>query len=344
MTLIIIITLVLVCIAAHQLLRVVELSRNLKSEPEWKANHNDNRTMGFLWLLFMFVFFAFAVWQLTKYADKLLPESASLHGEKVDWLMNFNMIIVLAVFFIVNGILFVFAFRYYGKKGNSAYFFPHNNKLEMLWTVVPAVALAFIIFFGLYYWNQIMDETENPNAIKVELYAKQFDWTARYPGNDKIFGKTDYTMCDHPGTNMVGLDTTDKNAFDDLMTKEIHLVKGREVVFQFRSRDVIHSAYMPHFRAQMNCVPGAVTAFRFTPKYTTEEMKNLDYVKKQVAEINTIRKAANKDPYEFDFILLCNKICGASHFNMQMKIIVEDQKSYDAWIAKQKPFIASAGN
>ena len=105
---------------------------------------------------------------------------------------------------------------------------------------------------------------------------------------------------------------------------------------KMRSRDVIHSAFMPHFRAQMNCVPGMVTEFRFTPNKTTAEMRKDPYVIKMMKEINDVRAKQNKEPIEFDFMLLCNKICGGSHYNMPMTIIVESEKDYNAWIAKQK--------
>ena len=341
MTLLIIITLVLLAIAGHQLLRVSELSRQIKGEPEWKVKESDNRLMGILMFSFVFAFFAFCLWHVYVYADKLLPESASKHGFDIDWLFNFNLIIISIVFLITNFVLFYFAFKFYGRKDGKAYFFPHSNKLEMIWTVVPAIFLAVIIIFGLMYWNKIMDDTPNPNALKVELYAKQFDWTVRYPGSDNVFGKTDYTQCDHPGNNVVAIDTNDKvNGWNDVITKEVHLIKDKEVIFQFRSRDVIHSAYMPHFRAQMNCVPGQITTFRFTPVKTTEEMRKDPYVIEQVRQINEKRAQLGKDPYEFDYVLLCNKICGASHYNMQLKIIVEDEASFNKWMEKQTPFIS----
>ena len=93
---------------------------------------------------------------------------------------------------------------------------------------------------------------------------------------------------------------------------------------------------MPHFRAQMNCVPGMVTQFGFTPKYTTEEMRERPEVIEKVTNINKIRSAkGEEDLYEFDYILLCNKICGASHFNMQLKIVVEEEADFKKWLAEQ---------
>jgi cytochrome c oxidase subunit 2 len=97
---------------------------------------------------------------------------------------------------------------------------------------------------------------------------------------------------------------------------------------------------MPHFRAQMNCVPGMVTEFGFTPKYTTEEMRQQPEVVAKTKGINKLRSAKGEELYEFDYLLLCNKICGASHYNMQMKITVVEQDEYDEWISKQ-PTLAS---
>jgi len=135
---------------------------------------------------------------------------------------------------------------------------------------------------------------------------------------------------------------------DDVPVRELHLPKGRKVIFKFRSQDVLHSAYMPHFRAQMNCVPGMITQFAFTPTVTTEEMRLNPDIYEKVRNINKIRVQKSKklqangeeplDSYEFDYLLLCNKICGKSHYNMQMKIIVESEEDYKAWLQEQKLF------
>jgi cytochrome c oxidase subunit 2 len=205
----------------------------------------------------------------------------------------------------------------------------------MAWTIVPAVVLAGIIIFGLKFWNEITDRSTDPNKVTIELYAKQFDWSARYAGQDKTLGLTDYRQID--GGNSVGMDTLDANGYDDIIVKnEFHIPVNREIEFKMRSRDVIHSAFMPHFRAQMNCVPGMITEFKFTPNKTTADMRKDPYVIQLMKGINDARAKDNKEAVEFDYILLCNKICGASHYNMQMTIIVESEKEYNAWIAKQK--------
>lgn len=327
--------LVLLIIAVHQLMRVIELSREFKKTKEWEVSDNDNKFNGKLMLIFGIVFFGFFFWQVNRWNDNSLPGAASVHGLKIDALWDYNMYLVTLVFLVTNGFLFYFGYKYKGKKGVKATFLAHDNRLEMLWTVVPAVVLAFIIIFGLKYWNEITDRSTDPNKITIELYAKQFDWTARYAGKDKVLGQTDYRQIS--GSNDTGMDTLDAAGYDDLIIKnEFHIPVNKEIEFKMRSRDVIHSAFMPHFRAQMNCVPGMVTEFRFTPNKTTAEMRKDPYVIQLMAGINEARKLENKEPVEFDYILLCNKICGASHFNMQMTIVVESEKDYNAWIAKQK--------
>jgi len=340
MTLLYLIAFIFLCVAAHQLFRVIELSRSLKTEKEYLPTESDNRFNGRLFIVFTIAFFAFVIWECFAHGYKTLPESASEHGIIIDNLMFWNFVLCFIVFFIVNGLLFYFSYKYYGRKDATPVYFPHNNKLEMLWTIVPAIVLAFIIIFGLKSWNDITSAPKE-NALRIELYSKQFDWTARFAGADNEFGIDDYKQID--GSNPAGLDTNDVRCKDDKLVKnEIHIPVNREVSLMFRSRDVIHSAFLPHFRAQMNCVPGQVTYFKFTPIYTTAQMRQNAVVKMQVAEINGIRLEKGEDPYEFDYVLLCNKICGVSHFNMQMKIIVDTEADYKIWIDKQKTFKAIA--
>jgi len=343
MKLIVLFAIVLLIIAGHQLLRIVELSRGLKKTKEWQVTNADNNLMGRLMIVFMVVFFLGFFWQINRWIDNSLPGAASEHGLKYDALWDANMYLISFTFLVTNFFLFFFAFKYRGNTNNKALFYSHNNKLEMLWTIIPASALAFIIIFGLKYWNEIMSESKDDKKVVVELYAKQFDWTARYPGKDGKLGSTDYRQI--AGTNPVGMDTADVLGNDDVLVKnEFHIPVNRDVVLEMRSRDVIHSAYLPHFRAQMNCVPGMVTAFKFKPIKTTAEMRKDPYVIQLMAGINQQREKEGKEPVEFDYILLCNKICGASHYNMQMTVIVDTEKDYNDWLAKQKAVKTVASN
>lgn len=388
MKLLILLVIVLGIIAVAQLTKVYELTRSLRKTREEEISHADNKLNATLMLVWMFGFFLSVIYLYVEYGD-YLPVAASAHGVEVDKLMSVNIWLITIAFFIVNFLLFYYSYKYYYRKGRKAYFQPHNNKLEMIWTLVPGVVLAFIIVYGLITWNHITGPA-SPEAIRVELYSKQFDWTVRYPGKDNVFGSSNYNLIST--SNALGmvnkenireqLDTLDAQieainseieqnqalpimpesyleelqdkvyrlerhkqrimdlkefkdptgkseweagADDKIVKGEVHIPVGKEVEFVFRSQDVIHSAYLPHFRAQMNTVPGVPTRLKMTPTITTKQM----------------REITGDD--KFDYILLCNKVCGAAHFNMKIKVIVEDEKDYLAWLDGQKEFIPVAG-
>jgi cytochrome c oxidase subunit 2 len=301
------------------------------------ATDKDNDTQGKIFLWFTAFFYAMMIYCLIFMNVLMLPESASIEGEHDDNLFNITFILIGVVQFLMQFILFYFAYKYRGKKENKALFYADSHKLEAIWTITPAVVLVVLIGYGLWQWNNIMDLSDAEDPLIIEVYSKQFQWEARYAGDDNALGRGNVNFIE--GVNTMGVDMSDLNAIDDKQLPAVapimYLPKGRKVVFKFRSQDVLHSAYMPHFRAQMNCVPGMVTQFGFTPKFTTEEMRVQSEVVAKTAVINQIRKEKGEDPYEFDFILLCNKICGASHYGMQMKIVVVEQDEFDKWYADQ---------
>ena len=315
MTNILIALVVLLIIAALvQLTRVSELLAELKNEDVNEVTDSDNKTQGFLYLVVGMGFIVFVIWQMFEWNHLLLPEAASIHGAKIDVLMQFTMTMILVVFFILTPMLFYFAYRYRGNKKNTAYFFAHNNKLELIWTVIPTIVLTGVIIFGLKTWDETMN-VDTSEAKVIEVYSEQFKWTARSSGEDNKLGNSNFKLV--TAENAIGVDMQDQNSLDDKLLREVHLVVGEPALLKFRSRDVIHSAFLPHFRVQMNCVPGLITQFAFTPTKTTKQMKQ-------------------EEGEDFEYVLLCNKICGSAHYNMQMSFIVETQEEYDAWIASKK--------
>lgn len=335
--------LVLVAIAIWQMAKIFELSQ-IRADNSQIANDTDNRYNGYLMFGFLIFIYGITIFSFWKYSKFLLPEAASAHGGEYDYLMLISFVIIFFVQTITQALLHYYAYKYSGKKGRKALFFADNNTLEFIWTIIPVIVLAGLILWGLYTWTNIMDINDEDDPLIVELYAQQFNWTARYGGDDNVLGEANVRMIDIDKANVLGMDESDPNASDDVIVKELHLPVGRKVNFKMRSQDVLHSAYMPHFRAQMNCVPGMITQFSFTPTITTVEMRQNPDVVDKVRRTNAIRaeKAAagldNSDPWEFDFILLCNKICGKSHYNMQMKIIVETEEEYNKWMQGQQTF------
>jgi len=316
MTNILIILVALLVVATLvQLLRVGELLSEVKNQDVNKVTEKDNKSQSIIMAIVGILFLASCVWQYFSWGHLMLPGASSEHGVTIDNLMAFTMILIIVVFIILHILLFFFVYKYRKADDNDvAFYYPHNNKLELIWTIAPTIVLTAVILYGLSTWDKITNADTSESAI-IEVYAKQFNWAARYPGEDNSLGSYDYKLVQGP--NALGVNMEDKTSLDDKVTREIHVVVGKPVLLKFRSQDVIHSAYLPHFRVQMNCVPGMITQFAFTPTQTTSEMKD-------------------QEGEDFEFVLLCNKICGVAHYNMQMKFIVETQEEYNAWLAGQK--------
>ncbi|MFD0861005.1 cytochrome c oxidase subunit II [Sungkyunkwania multivorans] len=340
--------LVLVGIAIWQMTKIFELSQ-VKAEKSEVANDKDNDINGKLMFAFLIFIYLLTIYSFWEWGDVLLPDSASEHGKDVDQLLWISFALIFFVQTITQFLLHYFAYKYRGKEGKKALFYADNDKLEFIWTIIPVIVLAGLILYGLYTWTNIMNVDTEDDPLIVELYAQQFNWKARIAGEDNVLGDANVRFLqDFDGKNLVGIDASDPNGMDDVVVQELHLPVGRKVLFKMRSQDVLHSAYMPHFRAQMNCVPGMITQFAFTPTTTTEEMRQNPDIVAKVKKINNIRAEKSKelaakgeeglDPYTFDYLLLCNKICGQSHYNMQMKIVVDTPEDYAKWVAEQPTF------
>jgi cytochrome c oxidase subunit 2 len=396
MELLILVAVLLVIIALAKVLKANELVNDQKDPNELPVSPSDIKTNATAWLTFGIVFLSLVVISIVSWNKYLLPSAASEHGVEYDTLMVVTMALILTVFFITHVLLFWFAFKYYYRPGQKAFWYPHNNRLEMAWTFVPAVVLIALISYGMMTWSDIMNAEEEEDNVTLEFVSEQFKWTARYAGDDNKLGAASFRLY---GKNPVGIATKesleglkadlegagekegtiamlmkdsaayqakvdngwnrDKKLADltqslknfrsslngvKMMLNEyeknpvpfdygnddkiinsdsIILPKGRQVVLKLRSKDVIHSAYLPHFRAQMNTVPGMETQFIFKPTLTNEEMA---------------AKAEEEGKNFTGYVLLCNKICGASHFNMKLKISVVEPEVYEKWIAEQTEF------
>lgn len=346
-SLFVIIVLVLLSIAIWQLTKIFDLTQvgNHKDDSQ-VANFDDNNTQGYLMFGFLAFIYIFSIYGLIQWGPLVLHTPASKHGETVDNLMNITWVVIFIVQAITQVLVHYFSFKYRGVKGQKAVFIADNNKLELIWSGIPAIVLAGLILYGLYAWTNIMFVDEDEDTIEIEIYAQQFKWAARYSGTDNVLGKANVRLIE--GVNSLGVDLSDPNSQDDKVVTELHIPKGKKIHFKIRSQDVLHSAYFPHFRAQMNCVPGMVTEFAFEPTYTTDEYRELPFMVEKVKNINALREAKSKDlvangqtaldPYTFDFLLLCNKICGASHYNMQMKVIVDTPEDFKKWLS-DKPTV-----
>jgi cytochrome c oxidase subunit 2 len=284
---------------------------------EEKARKQTNRINAFLLLAFLVIGLIGVYYCNERLKGKILGESASVQGEKIDTMLYITLAITGVVFFITQILLFWFAYKYQESDKRKAYYYPHNNKLEIIWTVIPAIALTALVGFGIYYWFKITGDAPQ-NAMQVEVTGSQFKWEFRYPGRDGVFGKKYYKQINPEQNNPLGQLWDDPYNHDDVITTELHLVVNKPVKLIIGSKDVIHDVGLSQFRMKMDAVPGTPTTMWFTPKYTTKQM---------------VEKSGDPD---FVYELSCDQMCGKGHYGMRGVVIVETQEEYDRWIISQK--------
>lgn len=299
-----------------RVMNIMQLSTRLAGDNEQEEFERDIKVNARLMLVFLVGLFLFFFWSIWEYMPLTLPEAASEHGVITDKLLNINFLIIIAVFLITQILLFWFLYKYAYDRNAKAYYYPHDNRLEVIWTVIPTIVLAILVVTGLGSWNKITSLNNN-DGMNIQIYSEQFSFSARYPGSDNKLGESYFK--DITQENHLGMKMDDPNGKNDLLAKELHLVVNKPVMLNINSRDVLHSVYLPHFRTQMNAVPGMTTYFYFKPTITTAEM----------------RKKTNNE--KFDYVMLCNKICGVTHYMMNMKVVVETEAEFNDWLSKQKP-------
>ena len=310
--------LALAFILTFQIAKASEYVSVLKGEE--KSFKQNNRINAFLMIAFLVLGLAGAWWCNELFYNKTLlaQPAASDHGEKIDFMLIITIAVTGVVFLLTQILLFWFAYKYQFSERRTVYYFPHTNKLELIWTVVPAIFLTLLVGLGLFYWFKITGDAPKDAQI-VEITGKQFNWMMRYPGKDNILGRKNYRLTDASNGNALGVDWEDGASHDDIEATEMHLVVGKPVQLVINAQDVIHDVGLVHFRLKMDAVPGIPTTLWFTPLYTTAQMKEI---------------TGNK---EFVYEISCDQVCGSGHYSMRGVIIVETQEEYDAWLASKKP-------
>ncbi len=344
----------LIGIVVVQIGKVTELAAKIRGEEE--VQESDNRRQAGYLLVFMVAFLIFTVVSALYYRNYMLGygphESASEHGISLDSLFNTTLFFTGIVFIITQIALFYFAWKYRAEKGRAALYMPHDNKLEVIWTIIPAVVMTFLVVGGLDAWNEVMaDMPEDAQSVlipttedksqflEIEAAGYQFAWDIRYPGADGLLGTRNFRLIS--GTNPLGQDWTDEKNLDDFMVNEIVLPKNRWVRVRITAKDVLHNFYLPHFRVKMDAVPGLPTYFVFKPTKTTEEYRQ---------ELSTVPEYQLPDPNDpekmlwenFTYELACAELCGKGHFSMRRPVRIVEEAEYAAWARGQNPLYESS--
>ncbi|MFD1258628.1 cytochrome c oxidase subunit II transmembrane domain-containing protein [Mucilaginibacter terrae] len=295
---------------------------DLTLQMQGKKGLNWNNVMAIGFIAFLAVGLIGVYYSFTVQGGMVMGDAASVHGKTLDGMFWTTFLITFVVFLLTQVLLFGFAFKYKGSDKRKAYYYPHNNTIEKIWTVAPAIVLTVLVVFGFLTWRKItntVDAKGEPASLNVDITGHQFAWELRYPGKDGKLGLKNYKLVN--GTNKLGVSYQDKNSFDDLQADTLVIPVNKSVRLNIIAQDVIHSVYMPNFRVQINAVPGLPTYFKFTPTKTTAEMR------------------AELDRTDFNYRLYCNKICGGSHYNMQKLVLVVTQAEYQNWLEQQKPYL-----
>lgn len=232
-----------------------------------------------------------------------MPVNATLNGIQTDGILNIIFWLTLFVFFAVQSFYIYYLIKYRRRPGVKAHYSHGNNKLEIIWTTLPT-----LVFLGLaIYSNRIWSQIHRPapaNALNIEVTGYQFAWDIRYPGASGVLARSDVTQI--TSGNKFGIDPTDPHAKEDFTSSEIVVPVGKPVHVFLRSRDVIHSFYIPEFRIYQDAVPG----------------RTIGWVWFQALR-------------EGHFQLACSQLCGKGHYNMKAPIRVVSQEEYDKWYGEK---------
>jgi len=308
----------LILIIAFQIAKIFEFIGVIKGEKESKAAHY--RLNGLFLLAFMIASMIGIVWYSQDFVDRYLPTASSIHGVWIDEMFNITLLVTGIVFVITEFLLFYFAWRYSYKPGRKALHFADHDRLEIIWTVIPAIVMTMLVIVGAIRWYAITGEAP-ANAQEIEVTGKQFAWLVRYPGSDNILGKRDFRLINID--NQLGLDVRDKDTWDDLMPTDIHIPVDSPILIRIRSRDVLHAFYIPHLRVKMDAVPGIPTQFWFIPTKTSKQMQE------------------ELDNEDFVYEIACAELCGKGHSSMRLLLYIDSAEDYQNWLDEQIPWYAN---
>jgi cytochrome c oxidase subunit 2 len=343
-TLLVLASIVLFIVVAVQIGRISELSAKIRGEETIQEESNKaNSRLGMFFLVGFLVFCFASAWYYKNYMIGYGPlHHASVHGEKIQTIFNITTFFTTIVFVLCHIALFWFAYKYRGEKGRKVLFMPHDNRLEKIWTAIPAIVMCGLVVGGLWVWNDAMaDVKEGEEHIEIEATGYQFGWTIRYPGKDGTLGTKNFKYI-APGVNDLGMDFNDVKSQDDVIfagSEEIVLPKGKKVRVRITSKDVLHNFGAPHFSLKMDAIPGIPTYFAFIPTMTTEEYRlNLKKYPEYHVPADPAEPTGPKKWEVFNYELACMELCGKGHFSMRRIIKIVTPEEYEKWASEQKAF------
>jgi cytochrome c oxidase subunit 2 len=210
-------------------------------------------------------------------AAGLMPVNASAQATDIDWMWNLEVIAMSFLFALIVVPLAYSLVVFRRRKGDTtdAEHMEGNTRLEIAWTIVPLFIVMAYAYLGAI--NLAATQRADPEAMVVEVTGLQWAWTFRYPA---VNGLT-------------------------VVSDELHVPVGKQILLRMTSNDVIHSFWVPEFRVKQDLVPGRITELRITPTL------------------------------EGNYKVRCAELCGTSHYSMEKPVVVSSQEEFDAWMTEQ---------
>lgn len=231
------------------------------------------------------------------------PTGISEHAKPIDD-QFMRTLVVVGIAFTSAQFALGYAVIRFGRKGDARAVYTHgSNKLEVTWTIITAIVFVALAILGQRVWAQLHLTAAADNATRIEVVAQQFQWNFHYSGADGAFGRTEARYIDDSALNFVGLDPTDAAGKDDAQLTTLVIPKDRPVELTLRSKDVIHSFFVPALRFKQDTVPGMAIKVHFT---------------------------ANK---EGKYEIPCAELCGSLHYNMKSNMVVIPADEFDRLMA-----------
>ena len=234
-----------------------------------------------------------------------IPEVVTKGGEKIDRLFYLIFWLTFAVFVLTQSVFLYFIIKYRRKRGVPAHYSHGNNRLEIIWTTLPALIFIVLGVYSNRLWNRELRAPAPADSLKIDIVAYQYGWHIRNPGRDGKLGE--FSQANLSKDNWFGLTEGDADGNDDFQSEGVLTIPvGRNVNIILRSLDVIHAFYVPVFRMYQDTVPG----------------REIDWVWFEATQTGT-------------FELACSQLCGSGHTNMKAKINIVTQEEYDKLVAEK---------
>jgi cytochrome c oxidase subunit II len=234
------------------------------------------------------------------------PPPINAHGESYDQQFSMTLMVTGIIFFLAQMALGWVIFRY-RSNGQRVTYSHGNNKLEAIWTGAAAVLFVGLVLMGTGIWANVHFEKAPADAIQIQVLAKQFAWSFRYPGPDGKFGRTDIKFINDANGNPFGIDETDPAGKDDIVNSALKVPSGKPILLNMRSRDVIHNFFVRELRMKQDLVPGMEIPFHF--------------------------QADKAGIYEIP----CSELCGLGHSQMRSTMEVMSEADFEKWKKDQAP-------